>query len=89
MKGGVCMIDSVETQEMLSRVAAVIEDTIGFCDEVTLESRIVEDLEADSVDRVSLATALEDEFDIEIPDEEIINLTTVGKAIEFIISNMG
>ena len=51
-------------------------------------SRFIEDLGADSLDRVSLIMALEDEFKGSIGDEDAIKLTTVGEAIEFIETKM-
>lgn len=51
---------------------------------VTLESSIAEDLGADSLDVVDLVMSLEDEFSVEIPDEEIENIKTVGDLVTFI-----
>lgn len=51
---------------------------------VTPEARFIEDLGADSLDRVSLALELEAEFDIEISDDEIHGLLTVAEAVAFI-----
>ncbi len=53
-------------------------------DNVTLESSIAEDLGADSLDVVDLVMSLEDEFSVEIPDEEIENIKTVGDLVSFI-----
>ena len=50
-------------------------------DKVTMDSDIVEDFEADSLDVVDLVMSLEDEFNIEIPDEEIENIKTVGDVV--------
>jgi acyl carrier protein len=51
---------------------------------VTNEARFVEDLGAESIQSVELVAALEEEFDIEMEDEEALAVKTVGKAIEFI-----
>ena len=51
---------------------------------VTMEASIIEDLGADSLDVVDLVMTLEDEFDTEIPDEEIENIKTVGDIVRFI-----
>jgi acyl carrier protein len=51
---------------------------------VTSEARFVEDLGAESIQSVELVAALEEEFDIEMEDEEALAVKTVGKAIEFI-----
>ena len=51
---------------------------------ITHESRFVEDLGAESIQSVELVAAFEDEFDIEMDDEEALEVKTVGKAVEFI-----
>ena len=56
-------------------------------DEVTLESNIAEDLGADSLDVVDLIMSLEDEFDMEIPDNEVENVKTVGQLVKYIEEN--
>ena len=53
-------------------------------DEVTPEASFVEDLGADSLDTVELVMALEEEFEIEIPDEDAEKILTVGKALDYI-----
>ncbi|MEE1238404.1 MAG: acyl carrier protein [Acutalibacteraceae bacterium] len=57
-------------------------------EEMTMETRIDEDLGADSLDVVELLMSIEDEFEVEIPDEEIENLKTIGDVVEYIQSNM-
>lgn len=51
---------------------------------ITMEASIIDDLGADSLDVVDLVMTLEDEFDTEIPDEEIENIKTVGDIVRFI-----
>ena len=53
-------------------------------DTITLETKIAEDLNADSLDVVEMLMASEDEFNIEIPDEEIENFKTVNDVVEYI-----
>ena len=53
-------------------------------DAITLTTRISEDLGADSLDAVDMLMSLEDEFDVEIPDEEIENIRTVGDLVAYI-----
>ncbi|MBE6757926.1 MAG: acyl carrier protein [Ruminococcaceae bacterium] len=53
-------------------------------DAVQLTTRISEDLGADSLDAVDMLMSLEDEFDVEIPDEEIENIHTVGDLVSYI-----
>ena len=56
-------------------------------DNVTMDSDIIEDFEADSLDVVDLVMSLEDEFSIEIPDEQIENVKTVGDIVHYIEDN--
>lgn len=55
---------------------------------VTMEANIADDLGADSLDVVDLLMSLEDEFDIEIPDEEVENIKTVGQLVKYIEANI-
>ena len=52
--------------------------------DVTMEASITEDLGADSLDIVDLVMSLEDEFDIEVPDEEVESIKTVGDIVRYI-----
>ena len=54
---------------------------------ITLDTNIADDLGADSLDVVELLMAIEDEFEVEIPDEEIENLKTVGAVVDYIQDN--
>ncbi|MBN1596171.1 acyl carrier protein [candidate division FCPU426 bacterium] len=68
-----------------AKVKEIIVDQLGVnADEVTNEASFIEDLGADSLDTVELVMALEEEFNMEIPDEEAEKIKTVGDAIEFI-----
>lgn len=67
------------------RVKKIIGEQLGVEeDEVTPEASFVEDLGADSLDTVELVMALEEEFGIEIPDEDAEKILTVGKALDYI-----
>ncbi|MER3421873.1 MAG: acyl carrier protein [Nitrospiraceae bacterium] len=67
------------------RVKKIIAEQLGVDeDEVVPEASFVDDLGADSLDTVELVMAFEEEFDIEIPDEDAEKILTVGKAIEYI-----
>ena len=55
-------------------------------EEVTAESTIIDDLGADSLDVVDLISAVEDEFDVQIPDEKVEGIKTVGDIVAFIES---
>ena len=56
-------------------------------DEIQLDTRIAEDLGADSLDVVDLLMSIEDEFEIDIPDDEIMNIHTVGELVAYIENN--
>ena len=53
-------------------------------DRVTMESNLISDLGADSLDVIDLAMSIEDEFDIEVPDDEIEKIKTVGDIVKFV-----
>ena len=57
-------------------------------DEMTMDTNIAKDLGADSLDVVELLMSIEDEFEVEIPDEEIENIKTIGELTEYIQNNM-
>ncbi|MBI5555702.1 MAG: acyl carrier protein [Elusimicrobia bacterium] len=67
------------------KVKEIIIEQLGVDpEEVTNDASFINDLGADSLDTVELVMALEEEFDIEIPDEEAEKLQTVGQAIDYI-----
>lgn len=70
---------------VLDQVKEIIVDALG-CDEddVVLEASLKDDLEADSLDSVELIMAIEEEFDIEIPDETAQNMKTVKDIVDYI-----
>ena len=69
----------------LERVKKVVVDRLKVSsDEVTEEASFVEDLGADSLDVVDLVIGFEDEFEIQIPDEDAEKITTVKQAVEYI-----
>ena len=77
------MADDIE-----SRVKELIKENLGVEDNVvTPQASFVNDLGADSLDTVELVMALEEEFDIEIPDDAAEKIQTVGQAIDYIKAN--
>ncbi len=72
-------------QEIENKVKQIIVDELGVDEnEVTPNARFIDDLGADSLDTVELVMALEESFDMEIPDEEAEKIQTVGQAIDYI-----
>ena len=79
----------MEKDELLNKIKAIVADKLSIGeDQVTEEASFIDDLGADSLDTVELVMALEDEFNLDIPDEEAEKLTTVGKAIEYVLANV-
>ncbi len=67
------------------RIKEIIVEQLGVdANEVTPKASFIDDLGADSLDTVELVMALEEEFDIEIPDEDAEKITTVGAAIKYV-----
>jgi acyl carrier protein len=85
------MIDKVKenkeaTQMAVSeKIKSIIAEQLGVkAEEVTPQASFIDDLGADSLDTVELIMALEEEFNVEIPDEDAEKMTTVGDAIKYI-----
>ena len=76
--------------DTMEKVKKIIVEQLGVdADEVTAEASFVDDLGADSLDTVELVMALEEEFDLEIPDEDAEKITTVQDASNYIGKNAG
>ena len=70
------------------RVKKIVSDQLGpSLEEVNSDSSLVDDLGADSLDTVELVMALEEEFDLEIADEDAEKISTVNEAVDYINSN--
>lgn len=70
------------------RVKKIVAEQLGVkLEDVTNEASFVDDLGADSLDTVELVMALEEEFELEIPDEEAEKISTVQNAIDYIVNN--
>ena len=70
---------------MFEKVREIIADKLSINeDEITMDSSFLEDLNADSLDIVELIMALEDELDMEIPDEDAESLVTVGDVVKYV-----
>lgn len=74
--------------EIFDKVKEIIVEQLGVAeDAVTEQAAFIDDLGADSLDIVELIMALEEEFDLEIPDTEAEKIVTVGDAVEYIKEN--
>ena len=67
------------------RIKEIISEQLGVSeDSIKMETSFIDDLGADSLDLVELIMALEEEFDVEMPDDEIENIKTVSDAVSFL-----
>ena len=75
-------------EEIQAKVIQIISKQLGKDEpEIKMSSHFIEDLDADSLDTVELVMALEEEFDIDIPDEAAEKITTVESAVDFIVES--
>ncbi|QEK12023.1 acyl carrier protein [Crassaminicella thermophila] len=74
---------------VFDKVVEIIVDQLGLdsTDDITPNTSLMKDLEADSLDAVEIIMALEDEFDIEIPDEDAENFKNIGDIAKYIEEN--
>ena len=75
--------------EQYDKVKEIIIDKLGVEDsKITMEAKFIDDLGADSLDTVELIMQFEEEFSIEIPDEEAESLLSVGQAVDYITTKL-
>lgn len=80
----------MKMEEVQSKLKDIVMDRLNAEeDQIKPEASFVEDLGADSLDIVELIMGIEEEFDIEIPDEDAEKLTTVGEAMEYVKKKLG
>ena len=79
----------MNSEEVLEKVKGIIVEQLGVAENaVTMEASFIDDLGADSLDIVELVMALEEEFDIEIPDSDAEKVVTVEDVVEYIKENV-
>lgn len=79
----------MSSEEIFEKVKGIIVEQLGVAEaSVTLEASFIDDLGADSLDIVELIMALEEEFDLEIPDSDAEKVVTVGDVVEYIKDNV-
>ena len=87
LRGG--ELGGMSSEEILEKVKGIIVEQLGVADTaVTMEASFIDDLGADSLDIVELVMALEEEFDIEIPDSDAEKVVTVGDVVDYIKENV-
>ncbi|MBT4014425.1 MAG: acyl carrier protein [Deltaproteobacteria bacterium] len=75
-------------EEIQVKVIKIISEQLGKDEsEIKMNSHFIEDLDADSLDTVELVMALEEEFEVDIPDEAAEKITTVQSAVDFIVES--
>ncbi|MBB1523229.1 MAG: acyl carrier protein [Clostridiales bacterium] len=79
----------MDSEQIFEKVKKVIVEQLGVDEEtVTLDASFLEDLGADSLDVVDFIMELEEEFGLEIPDEDVEKISTVRNAVDYILDNM-
>jgi acyl carrier protein len=79
----------MERAEIESKMTELLVDELGLdAEKITMDSRFEEDLEVDSLGVVELLMALEDNFGVQIPDEEAEQLSTVGQAVDLVAQKL-
>ncbi len=79
----------MSTEEIFEKIKAIIVDQLGVAEaSVTMEASFIDDLGADSLDIVELVMALEEEFDMEIPDSDAEKVVTVQDVVDYIKENV-
>ena len=79
----------MSSEEIFDKVKEIIIEQLGVTESsITMEASFIDDLGADSLDIVELIMALEEEFDIEIPDSDAEKVVTVGDVVEYIKDNV-
>ena len=77
-------------QEILAGIGEIVEEIAGVpADEVTPAKRFVDDLDIDSLSMVEIAVAAQDKFGVEIPDDQLKDLTTVQDVVNYVSKNAG
>jgi len=75
----------MNAEEVFEKIKGIIVEQLGVAETaVTMEASFIDDLGADSLDIVELIMALEEEFDMEIPDEDAEKVVTVGDVVDYI-----
>ena len=80
----------MDNEEIRTGLAEIVEEVAGVAvDDVTVEKSFVDDLDIDSLSMVEIAVAAQDKFGVEIPDDQLKDLTTVQDVVNYIAKNAG
>jgi acyl carrier protein len=80
--------EGLDREEILTKIQEITADRLGVDEsDVTPDASFREDLEADSLDLVELIMELEEQFGMEIPDEEAEKITTVEEAVDYVVEH--
>lgn len=83
-------MEGVNMEEIQAKVRKILAENLSVPeDTVTMDSRFQEDLDADSLDLVEAVLALEEEFGVTIPEEEMEDVKTVGEALNVVMAKLG
>ena len=83
--GKYLIAEVLEVKKVFDKIKKIIVEQLGIDeDKVTMDASFIDDLGADSLDMVELIMAIEEEFEIEVPEEEAENIVTVSDAINYI-----
>ncbi len=80
----------MEREELMKKIKSIVDDKLSISeDQITEEASFIDDLGADSLDQVELIMAMEEEFDVSIPDEDAEKIETVKDAVDYIQKAIG
>lgn len=80
---------ALDRNDIFSKVCDIASDVLGVEADELSEATTFDDLDANSLDRLQLVTAMEDEFDIEIDDDKLMSINSVAEAIDAIAQTLG
>lgn len=80
---------ALDRNDIFAKVCDIASDVLGVEADELSEATTFDDLDANSLDRLQLVTAMEDEFDIEIDDDKLMSINSVSEAIDAIAQTLG
>ncbi|MFF2078971.1 acyl carrier protein [Kitasatospora sp. NPDC058162] len=78
-------VDNVDNTDILDAIVEIVEEVLGIDSaEVSAETSFTDDLDVDSLAMMEIAVAVEDRFEVRIPDDRVAELRTVGDAVDYV-----